>query len=188
MTSLKAIGAAALAAGLRWGASAHAQQASAARTPPSWDALVKCAEIGDDEMELACYRAAMRDAGYRPSEAAVAAQKRGFGINSLLRRKKDDTSEDVAEAGPRGAAPAGPESERLDKDRVTAVLAQVAVIPPSNRLLLITTDGTIWEQLDTETVYPLPKKGQSFEIRRNKFGGWLCAFDKRNAVRCERTR
>ena len=64
----------------------------------------------------------------------------------------------------------------------------VATIQPSRRLMLFTTDGAIWIQIDDETVSPYPKAGQTITIRRNSFGGYFCDFDKRNAVRCERKR
>ena len=85
------------------------------------------------------------------------------------------------------AKPEAAASEAVeDGDRITVQLAQVALIPPAKKLLLVTADGAIWEQLDSEPVHPTPKPGESMQIRRNSFGGYFCKFDKYTSVRCER--
>ncbi len=65
-------------------------------------------------------------------------------------------------------------------------LERVALMPPNNRMLLITADGGIWEQIDSETIAPLPREGQSMEIKKNAFGGFMCIFDKHQGARCKR--
>jgi len=170
--------------------------------PPSWQVLIHCAKLADDAAELACFKAAMKSAGYEPRPAEVTAERHHrFGLSGLelgvLKKHKAAEGQSVA-AGPAAeaptTAPAGepapppqgvaphPESE----DDVFVRLERVALMPPNNRLLLITTDGGIWEQIDSDTIAPLPREGQSMEIKKNAFGGFMCIFDKRQGARCKR--
>ncbi len=186
MTISKAIAALTLAGGLLLGAPAWAQPGPPSGTPPSWETLTHCADIADDDDQLACFRAAMKAAGYRPSAAVASAHRKGFGVTSALRRKSKGGKGESEVAQGQGPE-AGPAEEGGDKNEVTVQLAQVALIPPGNKLLLVTTDGAIWEQLDPEQISPLPTGGGTMVIKRNHFGGYFCVFDKRNSVRCERT-
>jgi hypothetical protein len=180
-----------------FGASALAQQTSPAAspapgTPPSWETLVRCAGMADQDARLSCYDAAMRAAGYSPKPAEVAAEKRkrfGLSFPKIGAIKKEARQEGAQAAAPAGApAPSEPAKTEEDEGRVTVTLDDVAILQPSKHLLLFTTDGAIWAQTDNETVAPLPKSGQTITIRRNAFGGYFCQFDKRTAVRCERKR
>jgi hypothetical protein len=168
--------------------------AQEAKTPPSWDTLVHCAEMTDSAKELACYRAAMKEAGYAPSPKAVAEKRRTFGIAlpSLAAKKPSEPAKPkaVAQAGQgasTSAAPAAPapaEESGADENQITVELAEVAFVPPDNRLLLVTKDGAVWEQQDHEPVAPRPKPGGTIQIERNRFGGFFCRFDKFTKVRC----
>ena len=153
------------------------------KTPPSWDTLVKCAEKGDPNEELACYRAAMKAAGYAPTAEEQTQRRRKFGLSlPSLGGAKHESKTARAAAAPQAGAPAE------DNDaKVTVEIETMALIPPANKMMLVTRDGAIWQQLDTESVTPLPKPGQTFEIERNKFGGYFCKFDKFTKVRCLRT-
>ncbi len=160
------------------------------KAPPSWDSLVKCAEMSDPADELACYRAAMRAQGYKPNVQAVETQRRklfGLSLPSVNLAQREPKGDKPASAAA-GQAAGAPEAEETSGDRVDVVLAQVAMIPPNNRLLLITSDGAIWEQTDTEVVNPRPKAGDRLNIRRTNFGGYFCRFSRVNSVRCRRTR
>ncbi len=83
------------------------------------------------------------------------------------------------------APPAAAEEE--SQDRVTVKLDQVALIPPLNRLLMVTTEGAVWLQTDSETVSPTPKPGASMTIIHGKINGYFCQFDRLNKVRCRRS-
>lgn len=169
-----------LAAGVALAPGAASAQSAA---PPSWETLVRCAQMADSDDELACYREAMRAAGFRADPKVVEAdRKRRFGLSLPSLRRRGDT-EAPAQAARSGAAPAAAEPE---DDSVTVEIAQVALIPPMNRLLLITADGGVWEQTDTDAVNPRPRPGRTFEIRRTGMGGYFCRFG-RVSVRCKRT-
>jgi len=128
----------------------------------------------------------------------VAAEKRrvfGFprpSLNLLHHPPKDQQAKaekppkpqkaSAAEAAPAPASAPAPD----DEERITVQLAEVALIPPANKLLLVTTDGAVWEQTDSEPVRPFPKAGQTIQIRHTGFGGYFCAFSRVTAVRCIR--
>jgi hypothetical protein len=200
--------AAAAAVVLAAGAGLMARAQDAAKAPPSWDTLVRCAGMADTDSRLSCYDAAMRAAGYEPKPAEVQAEKRRrFGLSfpeiSLMRRHaKEEGAQAVAAnnsapaaapasagaaAAPATAPPAAKVAED-DENEVSVQLDTVARVEPTNRLLLFTTDGAIWAQTDDEMISPSPKSGQTIVIKRNRFGGYFCQFDKRNAVRCVRKR
>lgn len=165
--------------------------------PPSWESLIPCAQKADPKEGFACYQAAMRAAGYSPNpEIAAAEKRRKFGLNVPTPFKhKEKPAAEVAQAGSRpaeapapGAAPASAAASPAEEEgKVTVQLSQVALIPPQNRLLLVTAEGAIWEQTDDEVVTPRPKPGQTIQIERNGFGGYFCRFDKFTKVRCTRT-
>ena len=156
--------------------------------PPSWDSLIPCAQKGDPVEGFKCYQAAMRAAGYAPNpEIAAAERRRKFGLSlpSIGSHKPVAKPQmEVAQATPGVRAPP-PQEE--PEDRVTVKLEQVALIPPLNRLLLITTEGGVWQQTDSETVSPTPKPGETMTIIRGKIGGYFCQFDRVTRVRCIRT-
>ena len=184
------IAAATLAAS--WVAStARAQPAEPAptRSPPSWDALAHCADISADEEVAACFRAAMKAAGYQPTPKVAADRRRRFGLDlPVIRREhapkppKAQVAQTEASHAPAGATPDNGD----DRNRVSVELSDVATIPPENRLLLVTTDGAVWRQPDDERVSPCPKPGQKIQIERNSFGGYFCRFDRLTKVRCTR--
>jgi hypothetical protein len=156
----------------------------APNAPPSWDALVHCADMTDSAKELECYRTAMRAAGYRRNpEREAAEQRKGFGL-SLPKFGPSKPEKGAAVA----AAPGTPTAEppKADANVITVTVAEVAYMRPLNQLLIVTTDGAVWAQNDTEPVNFEPKRGQTVTIRRTPFGGYFCDFGRSNAVRCER--
>ncbi len=166
---------------------AQDKPAAPAGPPPSWEVLMRCAGMTDADAELSCYRSAMRDAGFAASpQVALAEHRKHFGLAlpavNLLRHKPKERG-----AAARPSNPAEPPAAVVDEDQLSVVLDQVSLIPPFNKLLLITTDGQVWEQLDTEEVNPRPKKGQSIKILRSRFGGYFCKFDRTTSMRCTRT-
>ena len=179
-----------LAAGLAIAVAAPAAaQPVPAGPPPSWDALIPCAQKADPVEGFKCYQGALRAAGYAPNpEIAATERRRKFGLPSLplLSHKPDSKPTSKSAQGQPGPAPAAAPQEE-PQDRVTVALEQVALIPPLNRLLLVTTEGAIWQQTDSETVSPTPKPGASMTIVHGRISGYFCQFDRVTKVRCVRT-
>jgi hypothetical protein len=194
----RTVTAGALAAGL-WLCAQTGAQAQApgnpAGPPPSWDSLIPCAQKSDPKEGFACYQAAMRAAGYAPNAEVVEADKRRkFGLNlptpfkhSGEKPKQVARAEGKAQPAPAPSSPQAAAPAEEDQAQVSVQLSQVALIPPQNRLLLVTQEGAIWEQTDDEAVSPRPKPGQTIRIEQNRFGGYFCRFDKFTKVRCTRT-
>ena len=190
-----------VAAAVLFAGGASAQQAPAS-APPSWPALIHCAELPNDDGQLACFKAAMKAAGYAPKPAEVTAERHHrFGLSAPqlgLLKHKDKAEGERTAAGKTAPAPSptaepappppGVTTHAENENDVFVKLERVALMPPYNRLLLITADGGIWEQTDSETIAPLPREGQSMEIRKNAFGGYMCVFDKHQGARCKRVR
>ena len=176
---------AAIAAGfaaLGLSAGAHAQSQG---TPPAWDTLVHCAQTPNESERLACYDTAMRGAGYAPNPGAVAEdRRRSFGLSmpkmNVFKHKKED--EGAQAAGGRRPAP------ESNADRVEVVVDQVAITQPSNRIIIFTNDGQIWQQTDTTELTNLPKEGDSMTIRKEALGGFFCDVNKYQSVRCKRVK
>ena len=179
-------------------AGAMAQEAPAG-APPSWPTLIHCARLLTDDDQLACFRAAMKASGYAPRPAEEAAQRHHrFGLSvpelNVFKKKQAEQGQSAATAPapapPSASEPAPPPPgvapHAESENDVFVKLERVALMPPNNRMLLITADGGIWEQIDSETIAPLPREGQSMEIKKNAFGGFMCIFDKHQGARCKR--
>jgi hypothetical protein len=174
---------------------AAAQTAVPSGPPPSWESLIPCAQKSDPAEGFKCYQAALRAAGYTPNAQVVAEDRRkrfGLPLPSIGHKPAAKPEPKIAQAqpAPRPAAtqpPASPAPVEEAEDRVAVVLEQVAIIPPLNRLLLVTKEGAIWQQTDSETVAPLPRPGQTMTVVKGSINGFFCQFDKRTKVRCTRT-
>jgi hypothetical protein len=56
------------------------------------------------------------------------------------------------------------------------------------KLLLTTTDGAIWKQLESAPIRPLPAGGQAMTIEKVSLGGFLCEPSKYVSFRCFRAK
>jgi hypothetical protein len=170
---------------------AQDQPPSGPNSPPSWEALVHCADMTDAKKELDCYRAAMRDAGYRRNPQVSAAERRKtFGLDlppTKVARHEDKAHAPAQAQGsgkPSGLAAADNKAE--DASRLTFTISEVAYTQPLNQLLIVTSDGAVWVQDDTIPLNFTPKRGATVEINKTVFGGYFCKFDRSNAMRCIR--
>ena len=162
---------------------ALSQDIAPAGTSPSWPALVRCAEMANDDASLACFKAAMRASGFAPKPEAVAAEHRhSFGLSiPQIGSARHRAKEEGAEAATGHAAPV-----EANPDEVEVTLTQVATLY-NDKLLFITADGAIWEQTDDTPIAPRPKAGYVMNIHKGKLGGYFCDANSYKSVRCERT-
>ena len=175
----------ALAAGLAVSSLTAVAHAQGAGKPPSWDALVRCAQTPDESERLACYDAAMHAAGYAPDAAAVSAvHHKSFGLSmpkvNVFKQKKREEGAKIA-----GAAPA-PIEESPNQIEVT--IDQIAITQPAGKIVIFTSDGQIWRQTDTTTVNSMPKEGDTLSIHKEVLGGFFCDVNKYQSVRCSRVK
>jgi len=175
----------ALVAGMAASGAASVAFAQAAGASPSWDTLVKCAQTPDESARLACYDAAMRAAGYSPNPEAVAAEHhKAFGLSmpkvTVFKKKKQEEGAEVA-----GAAPAPP----VDNPNQTEITVdQIAITQPAGKIIIFSTDGQIWRQVDTTSINNLPKEGDTVPIHKEVLGGYFCDVNKYQSVRCQRVK
>ena len=56
------------------------------------------------------------------------------------------------------------------------------------KLVLTTTDGAVWRQVESEPVRPTPTGGQTMTISKGSLGSYLCKPGKWVGFRCARVR
>lgn len=167
------------------GVCSAATVAGAQNAPPAWDTLVHCAQTADEAERLSCYDTAMRAAGYAPNPSAVAENRRhSFGLTApKLNVFKHRKSEEGARAAG-GSAPAPAENP----DRVELTVDQIAITQPSDKIIIFTNDGQIWQQTDTTPITNYPREGDTITVRKEVLGGYFCDVNKYQAVRCKRVK
>jgi hypothetical protein len=130
-----------------------------------WAAITKCAALADEDARHACSDDVLRDAGLLPAKSTE--RRKRFG----LQRQPD-----------RSAPPAANVSEQLE-----VTLARVEQ-SGDGKLVLTTTDGAVWRQVESDAIRPAPAQGQTMSISKTSFGGFMCEARKRIAFRCFRLR
>jgi hypothetical protein len=129
--------------------------------------MTKCAAIADDVGRHRCSDEVLRGAGLLAPH---------FGL---------ETS--PAHAPQPAAQAAAPEAKRRSDDQVEVTLATVSP-GADGKLVLTTTDGAVWRQVESNAVRPTPAQGQIMTIERTSFGGFMCKAGKWVAFRCYRAR
>lgn len=81
----------------------------------------------------------------------------------------------------------GAAAERHSADELDVVLATVEQAG-DGKLVLTTTDGAVWRQVESQAIRPTPEQGQTMTIARTRFGGFMCKPSKWVAFRCFRAR
>jgi hypothetical protein len=115
--------------------------------------------------------------------ADSAVKKRDFGLGlappatAAVRPKK----EKVAKV----KAPKAPKPENTEIKSLTLTLASVDT-SRMGHMLLVATDGAVWEQTDGDDVPRLPAAGETVQVSKGMFGGYLCQVTHWQSVRCQR--
>jgi hypothetical protein len=142
-----------------------------------WAAMKRCAAIAEDKARHACTDETLREAGLlgarKPAPAAAVAAP---------------ASVPAPDSRQRFGLPPRPAPKPSPSDaRVAVTLANVEQ-RGDGKLVLTTTDGAIWRQVESEAIRPLPAQGQTMTIAKNSLGGFMCESANRVAFRCYRTR
>ncbi|HWW80938.1 MAG TPA: hypothetical protein VNY82_15175 [Steroidobacteraceae bacterium] len=130
----------------------------------AWAAMTKCAAIAAADSRHACADDVMRSAG-------------------LLLVTQDKPA---AQAEPVPAKPIAPLSQK-DDNQLEITLAAVAQ-GGDGKLVLTSTEGAIWRQVERIDIFPPPQQGQTVTISKTSFGGFMCKLSKWVAFRCYRAR
>jgi hypothetical protein len=132
-----------------------------------WAAMTKCAAIADDVARHRCSDDVLRGAGLLTPH---------FGLETSPARTPQATAQAAAS-----------EAKRPSDDQARVTLATVAP-GADGKLVLTTTDGAVWRQVESNAVRPTPAQGQTMTIERTRFGGFMCKPGKWVAFRCYRAR
>ena len=153
-----------------------------------WRAVAQCAEVGAAGRRHACLDDVLRRAGLLKPEREAQARREDFGRPAEAKSAR--TAPRVVQPAPspalhappapavRAPAPANPAGLRT-----TVRSAQVA---GNRRLVVVTTDGAVWEQTGSEDFHVLPRAGDAFEIQPGTLGSYRCTFGRSSVYRCRR--
>lgn len=130
----------------------------ASASEEGWAAIEKCAALTKDHARHACTDDVMRKAGLLSDQT-----RKQFGLQ-----------------------PAAPKPDKTE-ERLDVTLAGVEQAG-DGKLVLTTTDGAVWRQVESDAVRPMPAKGETLTIAKTSFGGFLCESARRVAFRCFRAR
>ena len=112
-----------------------------------------------------------------------AEKKRDFGLgaNAPAVAAVKPKKEHVAKV----KAPKAPKPENDGVHSLTLTLASVDN-SRTGHILLVATDGAIWEQTDGDDVPALPAPGDTVKVSKGMMGGYMCQVTHWQAVRCQR--
>jgi hypothetical protein len=182
--------AACLVAGLVAVAATRAEDTSSVQA--KWDAITRCAPLVDDGARHACLDEVLRKSGLMPDAARAAASRQRFGLPAP---GVPVPAAAAAVAAPPAAAPpaapatavAAPSAKRAPEDLIQVTLAGVKR-GGDGALVLNTTEGAVWRQIEAADLHPEPVAGDALTIKRTVFGGYMCQTQKWIVFRCVRTR
>ena len=82
-------------------------------------------------------------------------------------------------------APKARKAEPVEVRGLTLTLASV-VDTAVGHILMISTDGAVWEQTDGDAIRERPEAGDTVEVSKGMFGGYMCQVTRWQSVRCQR--
>ncbi len=173
-----------------------------------WSAIKQCAGIAKDGARLACVDDVLRKAGLMPAHSAAPAAKSSTAATSPAGTAvaAAGTAAPAAVKTPASGSSPQPKDSRTDfglqpktfpepppksaqaaaQERRQKVTLSRVDQAGDGKLLLTTTDGAIWKQLESAPIRPLPVGGQRMTIEKATFGGFLCEPNKYVSFRCFR--
>jgi hypothetical protein len=177
-----------------------------ARSDAAWSAITLCARIAKDRDRHVCLDDALRNAGLMPAHpsaasvpAAGTAPAAGASAPAAAAGAVAPAAAAPAAQAPDAASPAQSKESRADFGlqpktfRETGVARTLKVTlrqvdQADGKLLLTTTEGAIWKQVESTDVWPVPTGGQTMTIERGSFGGFFCEPSKYVSFRCFRAK
>jgi len=166
----------------------------------AWSAITLCARIAKDSDRHACLDDALRKAGLmraHPTAAPVPAA--GTAPAAVAAAAPAAEAAAPAPQAPGSASPAQSKQSHADfglqpktfREPAVARTLQVTlskVDQADGKLILTTTEGAIWKQVESTDVWPVPTGGQTMTIARGSFGGFFCEPSKYVSFRCFRAK
>jgi len=167
----------------------------------AWSAITLCAGIAKDSDRHVCLDDALRNAGLMPAHSPatpVPAEGTAPAAGAVAPAAVAGAAAPAAQA-PDSVSPAQSKESRADfglqpktfREPAVARTLQVTirqVDQADGKLLLTTTEGAIWKQVESTNVWPVPTEGQTMTIERGSFGGFFCEPSKYVSFRCFRAK
>ena len=155
-----------------------------------WAKMARCATLGDDEARHTCTDDALREAGLLTDETKATAQRKAFGLQkptlAPLAAAAAPPTPDAA-AAPASAASPAPQPKQDQSEHLEVTLAKVQQ-GGDGKLVLTTTEGAVWHQVESGALRQEPKQGEVMKIAARSFGGFVCQPSKYVFFRCYRSK
>jgi hypothetical protein len=150
-----------------------------------WAAIAACARAATDETRHSCMDYVLHRAGLLPTSTAPAQAAAAASVPAAP----------ASEPAGAGAGPATSAAQRQrfglpapvprSEQKLDAVLAD-ARVDGEGKLVLLTSEGAVWREVESDPVLPPPTPGQPLAIEKASLGGYVCRLGRWVAFRCLR--
>ncbi len=165
-------------------ASAGAQRGGDAppARPESFEALVRCRAITEDSARLACFDRAVA--------ALQAAQERRDVVVVDRQQVREGRRRLFGLALPRIPIFGGGDDDDHDEDAVHSIESTVATVTQQGygQWQVTLADGSVWLQVDNNTLAVAPRRGHRIVINRGALGGFMMRVNNQPGIRVRRVR
>jgi hypothetical protein len=156
-----------------------------------WAKMAQCATIGDDKARHTCTDDALRGAGLLTEETKATAKRKAFGLQKptplAAAAAPPAPPAPAVAAAPASAASPAPQPKQDPSEHLEVTLAKVEHAG-DGKLVLTTTDGAVWHQVESDAVRQVPKQGEMMKIVARSLGGFMCQPSKYVSFRCFRSK
>jgi hypothetical protein len=165
-------------ASLLMAGAAGAKDKEPRRNSPLVNALAACRQIPDAAQRLACFDKASGD--------LLAATEKGD-LNVVDRAELRQARKSLfGFTMPRLPFFAGDKSADDVSDKLNSKVTAVKEMPYGRVQVRIAEGNAVWETLETNSSFDIPKVGDTIEIRRGALGGYTLQFGRQRGVKGRR--
>ncbi len=158
-----------------------------------WRAIAECARIGNADQRHGCMDDVVRRAGLLDPAQEAAAARDDFGRGdrsqkpqgAVLPHEIPTTPAPAARPGP-VQSEATPPAESVPATKRLSTTIRSAQLAGNRRLTVVTADGAVWQQTESEEFHALPRSGDAFTVERGSLGSYRCTFGRSSVYRCRR--
>lgn len=153
-----------------------------------WQQVVACAAQDSNSGRHQCIDAVLRAAGVLNPEREAQVNRENFGREDRPAAPPPAPPAPPPPAAAPAAAAAPPAAPVAPPAPLQGIATQVAAVSQGGdrKIVVTTTEGAIWRQIDSSPIRRLPRVGESFEVREGAMGGYRCTFNGNTTYRCER--
>ena len=150
-----------------------------------WAQVSACAGENSNDRRHECVDAVLRAAGALDPVREIAVNRENFGREE---RPAPSVAAPPAPAVPAAAVVAARPTVPAPPAPLTGITTRVASARQlgNRRLQVTTSEGAIWQQVDSDVIRRMPRAGETFEAREGALGSYRCTFNEATTFRCER--